>query len=274
MLRRIASVPGLAALGIALLSASSAAARGDGADGRFDTRTSSHFVLRQDVDIDKYSGVRGSRSFEQRILELLERGYDDIDARLGMRPRQRITVVIYDPSDFDRRFSGLFRFPAAGFYGDAIHIRGATVVTRQLVRVLNHELVHAAFHAEAPRLALPAWFNEGVAEWFEARSIGKRRLSAGEYNALVAREPDLSSLSQLSTRTFGRLEPAAAQVAYLQSYGFIDYIARRFGANTLRGLIRELIRTGDLTRSIRKNLRSDLRPLEQGFRSELSAAAR
>ena len=34
-----------------------------GADGEFEKRTSSHFVLLQDVDIDETSGLRGSRRF-------------------------------------------------------------------------------------------------------------------------------------------------------------------------------------------------------------------
>ena len=36
--------------------------------------------------------------------------------------------------------------------------------------------MHAAFDAEAPSLELPAWLNEGVAEWFEARAVGQRRI--------------------------------------------------------------------------------------------------
>ena len=82
MCRRAQSKPALAdgwatgwatallCLTVALSSASFAF--DDGADGHFEKRTSSHFVLFQDVDIDRSSGFRGSRRFEQQILDVLE----------------------------------------------------------------------------------------------------------------------------------------------------------------------------------------------------------
>ena len=54
----------------ALLLAAQAQARG--ADGKFEKRASSHFVLYQDVAIDESSGLRGSRRFEQLVLAELE----------------------------------------------------------------------------------------------------------------------------------------------------------------------------------------------------------
>ena len=64
-------VGALAALLLALgsvVAVSGASARDRGADGNYEKRTSSHFVLYQDVDIDRSSGLRGSRAFEQRVL--------------------------------------------------------------------------------------------------------------------------------------------------------------------------------------------------------------
>ena len=256
---------------VAICVAGTAAARG--ADGRFEERQSSHFVLHQDVDIERRSGVHGSRAFEQNVLAVLEDAYDQIDARLGLRPQRKIEVIIYDAADFDRRFAGLFRFPAAGFYGSSIHIRGSTAIDRNLVRTLAHEVVHAAFHAESPSLVLPAWLNEGVAEWYEARHVGKRRLSAGEYQALVRLEGQaLYSIAQLSVPSFQRFGPQGARVAYLQSYGFIDHLVRRHGERSLRSLCRELMRTGDLRRAVKKTFRADLAELDAAFHAELAAA--
>ena len=175
-----------AALAFALLAALAlpVAARNRGADGNFAKRESSHFVLYQDVDIDRSAGLRGSRRFEQQVLDELESAYALLDKMLGLRPKRRIDVVVYDADVFDGKFGGRFRFAAAGFYNGAIAIRGETRVTTRLVRVLHHELVHAAFDAAAPSLVLPAWMNEGVAEWFEARATSKRYLSPGELGHL------------------------------------------------------------------------------------------
>ncbi len=261
-------------LGLVLTSASHA--RDDGADGHFEKRTSSHFVLYQDVDIDRSSGFRGSRRFEQQVLAVLEQAYVQLDRLLGLRPERPMTVVIYDPGIFDATYGGLFRFPAAGFYGDTIHIRGDTLVTEQLARVLHHELVHAALDAAAPSLVIPAWFNEGAAEWFEARASGKRRLNDYERGVLVQASSAgaLFSLADLNTAALGHLQPEAARLAYLQSYGFFAYLARNQGEQKLRELIDDYLRGLHLGRAFRRTFRADLARLEVRYGEDLRSAAR
>jgi hypothetical protein len=257
--------------GALLVAAASAPAADRGADGRFEKRTSSHFVLYQDVDIDEAGGLRGSRRFEQQVLEELERAYDRLDDFLALRPPRRIEVVVYDPAIFDANFGGRFRFQAAGFYQGVIRVRGGTQLSVQLGRVLHHELVHAAFDAAAPSLVLPAWFNEGIAEWFEARTLSKRRLSRGELAYLIrARQNgDLLPLATLSARSFARLGPNAAMLAYLQSYGMIEYLARRHGDRALRQFCEGVMRSRDIERSLRRTYRMGLRELEAGFIADL-----
>jgi hypothetical protein len=258
-------------LGASVLATTSVEAADRGADGKFEKRTSSHFVLYQDVDIDEAGGLRGSRRFEQQLLDELERAYDQLDQFLGLRPPRRIEVVVYDPAIFDASFAGLFRFRAAGFYHGVIRVRGATQLTVQLGRILHHELVHAAFDASAPSLVLPAWFNEGVAEWFEARTLSKRRLSPGELDHLVqARQQGaLLPLAALSTPSFARLRPHAASLAYLQSYGMVEYLARRHGDRSLREFCKQVLRSRDIERSMRSTYRMGVRDLETRFIADL-----
>jgi hypothetical protein len=246
------------------LAVSDALALGGGADGKYDKRTSSHFVLYQDVDIDRTSGLRGSRRFEQDVLATLESAYHQLDQRLGLRPDRPITVSVHDPAIFDARFAGLFRFPAAGFYGGTVHVRGGTMVDGRLQHTLHHELVHAALDAEAPGLFVPAWMNEGLAEYFEARALGKRGLSAREAEAMsrIASSGSAFSLADLAGGSFGHLGPDGAGIAYLQSYAFIDYLAQRSGERRLREWVRDFVRTGDLDRVTRRIHRADLADLE------------
>jgi hypothetical protein len=251
------------------LSAAEAQARG--ADGKFEKRTSSHFVLYQDVAIDQSSGLRGSRRFEQLVLAELESAYDQLHELLGLEPPRPIEVVIYDPGVFDRTFSGLFRFSAAGFYAGVIRVRGDTVLGSALSRVLHHELVHAALDAAMPSTPLPGWLNEGLAEWFEARCAGKRRLSEREYAVLAHfhRQGALFSLAQLSSPSFVGFGPEAAALAYLQSYGMLVYLARINDERALRGLVEEIVRTRNLPRAFQRAFRADLAELEAGFQAEL-----
>ncbi len=261
-----------AAFAFVLWLAAPAAARDRGADGVFEERTSSHFVLYQDVDLDRAGGWGGSVHFERRVLEVLEAGYDRLDATLGLRPRGRLTVVVHDPGVFDQRFAALFPFPAAGFYGGTIHVRGDTVVSEPLKRTLLHELVHAAFDAEAPSLLLPAWLNEGLAEYFEAAATGRGRLAAGEWNTLAgaARAGAIPPLAHYAAPTFAHLDARGAQLAYLYSRGLVDHVARRRGARALGRLVREIVRTGDLVRAFRRTTRATPEEHDQAFRRELA----
>lgn len=257
---------------LALASLAAAAQAGDrGADGRFEKRESSHFVLYQDVDIDESGGLRGSRRFEQQLLADLEAAYARLDDLLGLRPRGPIQVVVYDPGVFDQAYAPLFRFRAAGFYSGVIRVRGDTLLTVQLSRVLHHELVHAALDAAAPSLVLPGWFNEGIAEWFDARSVGKRHLGPGELDYLVRADQHggLLPLATLSAPSFGGLSGPAASLAYLQSYGMIEYLARRHGERSLAELCAEVVRSRDLERSLRKTYRMGTGDLEARFLAEL-----
>lgn len=253
----------------AIALAGDAAARG--ADGKFEKRTSSHFVLYQDVAIDEASGLRGSRRFEQLVLAELEAAYDRLQALLGLEPLRPLDVVIYDPEVFDRQFAGLFRFPAAGFYGGVICVRGDTVLGVELSRVLHHELVHAALDAAMPSTQLPAWLNEGLAEWFEARASGKRYLNERELAVLghYHSQGALFPLAQLSEPSFSGFGPAAAQLAYLQSYGMLEHLSRLSGERALRVFVEEIVRTRNLPRALERAFRANLPELEAGFQAGL-----
>jgi hypothetical protein len=242
-----------------------------GADGNFSKRTSAHFELLQDVAIDQSGGFHGSRRFEQQILAELERAYDRLDDFLGLRPKRRIRVVIYDSEVFDRQFAGAFRFAAAGFYHGVIRIRGATQLTVGLSRVLHHELVHAGLDTAAPNYRPPAWLNEGLAEWFEARAHGKRRLNNAEASTLshAHGRGAMYSLANLSTSSFGHLGPEAAHIAYLEAYGMVDFLSRISGEDSLRQVCDGLVRTHDLARTIRSVFKADLGRLEKRFFDEL-----
>jgi hypothetical protein len=255
----------------AALLAVPAPARDRGADGEWSERRSSHFVLLQDVAIDQRGGFGGSVRFERQVLATLEDAYDRLHALLGLRPDRPIVVQVYDPAIFDATFAGLFRFPAAGFYQGVIRIRGDTVVTLDLQRVLSHELVHAAFDALAPSLVLPAWLNEGVAEWFEARAVGKRLLSAGELAALqrASRAGALFGLPALSTPSFVGYDARAAGLAYLQSYGMIEHLARRHGERKLRDFVRDVVRGRRIDRPFERTYRFDLAELPGRFAADL-----
>ncbi|MEN8181323.1 MAG: hypothetical protein ABFS46_02175 [Myxococcota bacterium] len=256
---------------VLLLAPPEARARDRGADGRYDERRSSHFVLLQDVDIERRSGWRGSRQFEQQVLRVLEAAHEDLGDRLGFDVRRPVRVVLHDPAVFDQRFSRLFRFPAGGFYGGSIQVRGDARLTWVLERTLRHELVHAGFDQASPSWAPPAWINEGTAEWFEQRSLGKRRPSPVEIAQLreAARHGRLPTLAELSVRGFGHLPPEKAQLAYLESYAAVEQLVSRRGEARFSSFLADLVRLRNPDQALRRNYRMDTAGLEASLRNEL-----
>lgn len=247
-----------------------AGSRGDGADGQFSERKSSHFRLLQDVDIDRYSGVHGSRQFERDVLIVLEAAYREIGNALAIRPRSEMAVVIYDPDVFDQRFSGLFGFRAAGFFDGVIHVRGGTRVDERLVRTLHHEYSHAALHSVAAGVA-PAWFNEGLAEYFERLAAGRRHLSHREnaYLKKAAQNGEWIPLQALAAPSFAHLGGDSASLAYLESYALIEHLVRRHGARDLRTFWERLAKTNNAVRALDRTYRKSLAELEADVLAEI-----
>jgi hypothetical protein len=264
------------ALAAALVAAAGpAAARPRGADGRFERRDSPHFTLLQDVDIDRTSGLRGAARFEREVLSALETAHDALDRLLGLRPERRIEVRVYDPRLFDARYAGVFPFGVAGFAAGALHVRGEAALTAALSRTLAHELVHAALDQAAPSLVLPAWLNEGLAEWFEHRLHGGRRLSAAQWAALreAARSGAWIPLAVLSGPSFAGLDGQSAPFAYLQAHALVDHLARRGGERDLAGFLADLLQRRDLARALARGYGLDAAGLEAALLAELRGAA-
>jgi hypothetical protein len=256
---------------VCTLTATSTFARDRGADGRFDERRSTRFLLRQDVDIDVRSGPRGGRAFERGVLEALEEGADQLDDRLGLRLRRRIEVVIYDPAVFDADFAGLSRFPAAGFYAGTIRVRGDTAITPQLRSTLHHELVHAAFDAEAPGLALPGWLHEGLAEWFEAELAGRPLLGPGEAAQLarLGAQGRLFPIERIGQRSFARFDGGDAALAYAQARALVAEMVRLGGGRAPGEMVERLLRTHDLDGSLERTIGLDSAGLEASLLATL-----
>jgi hypothetical protein len=255
-----------AGLALAVLLVFSSAA----ADGKWSERKSSHFQLFESVGFARYSGPDGSREFERAVLATLEDAHQRVRDEIKVEPRSRVRVYVYEPSVFDASYSSLFGFRAAGFWDGAIHVRGGQSLDARLVSTLHHEYLHAALESVAPRDLWPAWLNEGLAELFERRALGKTLLDANEDARL--RDAVASGawipLSDLCGPSLAGLSQAPAELAYLESYAAVEMIFRRAGRERAQSLVRELGRTHTLDRALQSSLRVTLAGLEAQLISE------
>ena len=78
-----------------------------------------------------------------------------------------------------------------------------------------------------------------------------------------------SGSTALASPTFAGFPQRAAQVAYLQSYALIDYLARQRGERSLADFLDALIQSRNLDRALRRVYRLDAATLEARFCEEL-----
>lgn len=239
-----------------------------GADGNFETRRSSHFLLLQDVAIDGYTGAHGSRRFEQDVLAVLEQAWQDVNDSLGITPRGRTRVVVYDAGVYDSEFARRFGFRSAGFFDGAVHVRAGVAVDPPLAMTLQHEYVHAALEG----LDLPAWLSEGLAEYFE-RPSGSRGPTAGELGLLrrLAASGSWIPVEQLSGRNFAGFDQERANAAYLQSLALVSHLAGLRGERALGRMCRDLSRIR-LERALQRQFGLSIAELEQALLAALTGA--
>ena len=210
-------------------SAPGAARATGGADGHFEQRRSTHFLLREDVAIDRRTGPQGAKRFEHDVLAVLEAATTCSTTRSACgradASKWRCTIRRSSTSASPR----CFPFPAAGFYGGVIRVRGDVQVTPRLASTLHHELVHAALDAAAPSLALPAWLNEGLAEWFAARAAGRPALGERPHAHSSPTAPAAARCCR-SKRSRSRASCSwpreDAPLAYLQATALVDQMAQ------------------------------------------------
>lgn len=182
------------------------------------------------------------------ILERLDVAWDRVARTLFTVPPGPITVTLYT----EQQFTELTRAPAwaaAAFDGRIrLPVRGALADTRELDRVLTHELAHAFIRAAAPR-NVPLWLEEGIASVVEPRDLSWARAELRRAGRLLP--------ADVMMRPFRSLPEADARLAYAQAALMVRAIVDQYSEGALNALI------GDLGRGV---------PFDDAFKARMFAA--
>lgn len=182
---------------------------------------SQHFELSYDGNRSEI--LHGSH----RLIEVLERAYDDLALFFGTLPvekgRPPIRVALYRREGFGT-LTGLGDWAGGAFDGTVrVPVEDLAREEQRLESILRHELVHA-FVLELGGASVPGWLNEGLAQWLEperARDVELARTALAE-SELIALDELQGSLARWQD------EERIAR-AYAQSLAFVDYLARQYG---------------------------------------------
>jgi tetratricopeptide (TPR) repeat protein len=160
-------------------------------------------------------------SIGDRVAQVLEREYPRIGRTLNSFPREPVTVILYS----NREYHDITRSPSwsTGSYDGRIRVAiGGAVPSRELDRLVTHELVHA-FVASAASRRIPTWLNEGLATYLE----GSDASWTGPVLHNAATIVPLDALIQ----GFNGLDEQTALVAYAESRVAAEILCSQLGAN-------------------------------------------
>jgi hypothetical protein len=224
------------------------AERESNAESDFSQRESSHFNLH-------FEGKQTSENFRRDLLATLDSDYDDLARDLGYAPHNNIAVTLYTQQAF-------FDVTRAPSWTSAINdgklripISGMSSVTRELARVLKHELTHS-FIAEMSGNRCPAWLNEGVAQMEEGRSTASNGHRLAQLFASGSEIP--FNMLEGSLMSFSAPE---AIVAYAESLAAAEYIRNAYGMSEITRILELLSQGSSIEAALRARVHSDYRQL-------------
>ncbi len=209
--------------------------------------------------------------------EGLSASYPEIKAAaeevLGWDMDRLVSIVLVGKSSFFEMSAGTSHIVAYAVPG-----RNLIVVDYQKLQshpftlrsVVMHELLHLLLHRHIPADSLPRWLEEGVCQW---ASDGLGEIVAGGEGALDravirGRLPPLGSLEHSFPRG-----PTAMSLAYEQSKGFVTYLVRNYGRESLIEILHSMKAERDFAAAAQEVLGKSAFQLEQDWRDSLSGPA-
>jgi tetratricopeptide (TPR) repeat protein len=161
------------------------AEREAGVQGGYRSRDSHHFRV-------LYEGRR-QEDVGQRLVQILERAYDEVGYALGAYPDHEVQTILYPDVDFTAATGASTGI--GGFYQPLdgkirIAMRGLRPEDPELRSLLYHEYTHALIYAISRGNNPPRWVHEGLAVQLEGRRAPRfkeeaiRRARIGESDTL------------------------------------------------------------------------------------------
>ena len=214
-----------------------------------------HFILRYDDSVKRSTGFNIRRVLQQARL--------DVGRDFQYRPEHKIVVLLYSKATFRKVregapewlagiFDGKIRVPMPENERDLGSVKGTVV----------HEYTHAVVH-ELSRGRVPHWFNEGLAEYQEAKFAKTRKPASSLKQALDADE--LVPWSQVESLFRGR-SIDQVKLGYDQSHSVVAYLAQRYGFWHMPRLLKQMAQGASFEEALRQEFKSPAERLEKDWK--------
>ena len=214
-----------------------------------------YFTLQYDDSVKQSSGYD--------IRRVLREARQEVGRDFQYRPNHRIVVLLYSRQAFREVRSRAPEWAAGIFDGK---IRVPMPENQQDLRNVKKTIVHEYTHAIVHELSggrVPHWFNEGLAEFQEAKYAGGK----GNMRLLEsALENDqLPSWNQIEGLFRGR-DTRLVTLGYDQSHSVVAYLAQRYGFRHMPELLKQVARGVSFEEALKKEFVSPAERLEQNWK--------
>jgi hypothetical protein len=211
---------------------------------------------------------QGAEVMASRLAAIAEETWQAVRRPLGAQPPKRTHVVLVDQTE-------LANGAATPVPYDTIVVTTAWPAGYEFIGdvddwlrlVFTHEFTHIVHLDRSegwarivrrlfgrvpigfPNLFLPVWQIEGLATYEESVLTGEGRLHAGDFAALIREAARDGALEPLDRVNGGLTDWPGGHAAYAYGLGFHQYLANRFGAESLAKLVEATSRRVPFTAS-------------------------
>lgn len=182
----------------------------------------------------------GDQTWGEEMFATAQQALDEIQADLGVDLEKPVRIVVYGNK---QDFQSAFPPQQAWIGGQAFPDMSITVQiiaageSSWMSEVIPHEVSHLVFHraTESALADPPSWLDEGLAQYYEPGTLDTDEVARLRS---AAENGELLPFSRLQGN-FGA-DHGAVSLAYLQSWGLVDFLVRDCGRDGLQGIITEL----------------------------------
>ncbi len=258
---------------------------------RYDPRLRFRTISTERFDIHFH---QGEEALAQRLAVIAEDVASRLDLTLGPAVG-RVQVVLVNQNDLPNGWAtplpyNLIEIGAAPPGGESVI--GNTADWLRLV--FTHEYTHIVHLGQAggwigglrrvfgrnpvlfPNLTMPLWSIEGLATFEESEETGHGRVNAGDFRQVVTRAAGTGAFEPLDRVNGGLDDWPAGNAQYAYGGFFHAYLARTYGAESIRRLTTETGRTFPYfgARAFRTVYGRSLGELWSDFRTDMKLRAR
>lgn len=227
-------------------------------DSGLATYEEEHFIIKYRGES---AGLRGAE-----LKDFLRNSFREIGQDMGYFFRHQIVVLLYDEKDF-RALSDVPHW-SSGVYDGKIRLPAYRqgVPIQEVRRIIRHEMTHA-FVGAISRGKCPAWLNEGLAEFEEAKvSVPDSRV----FHAAI-RSKSLFPLAELfdRKRILEIKDPLEAELFYQEAHQLVNYLVGRYGMFKIKQMLEAFGRGKDSLEVVEEVLKLSPLELEKRWRKTL-----